>query len=171
MILESAEIEKDYWEEYFKDIDAESITNTYLRREVDKLKVLGDAALDTEDLETVRLHYYLYEVLLGYFLPKVSLQLSSVFPLFLTCSSLRFLIPFLKKPRERIVFPFCFSDRTLTVRENQTMSTLFSPQNLFFPSPNHKYFLCIGFFTKKKKKKARKRNSLPTHGHMVAQRL
>lgn len=51
--LEAAEIKKRYWEEYFKDISVDTITNETIKREIVSLKILGDSALESEKLETV----------------------------------------------------------------------------------------------------------------------
>lgn len=53
MSLEAAEINKYYWEEYFKNISVDSITNETIKREIVALKILGNSVLEAEKLETV----------------------------------------------------------------------------------------------------------------------
>lgn len=59
--LEAAEITKYYWEEYFKNISVDSITNETIKREIVALKILGNSALEADKLETV----YIKKMYLG----------------------------------------------------------------------------------------------------------
>lgn len=52
--LEAAEIKKKYWQKYFKDIVVDDITDEVVKREVAQLKVLGNSALESDKLETVK---------------------------------------------------------------------------------------------------------------------
>lgn len=52
--LEAAEIEKEYWNEYFKNISVNNITDDVVKREIVKLKVLGDSALEAGKLEQLK---------------------------------------------------------------------------------------------------------------------
>lgn len=51
--LKAAEIDKTYWQKYFHDLNSSDYQSEVIRRQVDKLKILGNSALSPEKLQEV----------------------------------------------------------------------------------------------------------------------
>lgn len=56
--LAAAEVGKYYWDKYFRDLNVSEYKSKRLVRQITKLQVLGDAALDLETLGRVKFSFY-----------------------------------------------------------------------------------------------------------------